>query len=139
MMHDVLVDLLVHGGVTSERPWIREQVKFIAPVPGYDRHFTMLAHLGIEMVPVPMNADGPDVAACRELVKDPTVRGLWVVPTYADPRTDPMVRHQIAMAFEWYAATLASADQGEAVLAEADKESPPSPSAPSPDPAQPPR
>jgi len=95
MMHDVLVDLLVHGGVTSERPWIREQVKFIAPVPGYDRHFTMLAHLGIEMVPVPMNADGPDVAACRELVKDPTVRGLWVVPTYANP-TGAVVTQEVA-------------------------------------------
>jgi DNA-binding transcriptional MocR family regulator len=86
MMHDVLVQLRLHGGLTSERPWVREEkVAFICPVPGYDRHYTMLAHHGIEMLPVPMRADGPDVAACRELVKDPKVKGMWTVPTYANP------------------------------------------------------
>jgi len=86
MMHDVLVHLLLHGGVTSERPWrAEERVTFICPVPGYDRHFTMLAHHGIEMVTVPMREDGPDVEACRELVKDPRVKGMWIVPTYANP------------------------------------------------------
>ena len=86
MMHDVLVALRLHGGVTSERPWVQEEkVTFICPVPGYDRHYTMLAHHGIEMVTVPMREDGPDVAACRELAKDPSVRGMWVVPTYANP------------------------------------------------------
>ena len=86
MMHDVLVSLLLHGGVTSEQPWVKEdKVTFICPVPGYDRHYTMLAHHGIEMVTVPMLEDGPDVAACRELVKDPSVKGMWIVPTYANP------------------------------------------------------
>jgi DNA-binding transcriptional MocR family regulator len=86
MMHDVLVSLRLHGGVTSERPWAQEEkVTFICPVPGYDRHYTMLAHHGIEMVTVPMREDGPDVAACRELVKDPSVKGMWIVPTYANP------------------------------------------------------
>ena len=86
MMHEVLVALRLHGGVTSERPWVQEEkVTFICPVPGYDRHYTMLAHHGIEMVTVPMLEDGPDVAACRELVKDPSVKGMWIVPTYANP------------------------------------------------------
>ena len=70
MMHDCLVQLLLHGGPDSPRPWSQEEtVKFICPVPGYDRHFTMLASYGIEMLAVPMQDDGPDVAAVRELVK----------------------------------------------------------------------
>ncbi|KGN33794.1 aminotransferase [Knoellia sinensis KCTC 19936] len=86
MMHDCLVQLLLHGGPDSPRPWSQEEtVKFVCPVPGYDRHFTMLASYGIEMVPVAMHEDGPDMAAVRELVKDPSVKGIWVVPTYANP------------------------------------------------------
>ncbi|KGN33473.1 aminotransferase [Knoellia flava TL1] len=86
MMHDCLVQLLLHGAPDSPRPWSQEEtVKFVCPVPGYDRHFTMLASYGIEMLTVPMNEDGPDVAAVRELVKDPAVKGMWIVPTYANP------------------------------------------------------
>ncbi|CAN7172640.1 aminotransferase [Knoellia sp. LjRoot47] len=86
MMHDCLVQLLLHGAPDSPRPWSQEEtVKFVCPVPGYDRHFTMLASYGIEMLTVPMHEDGPDVAAVRELVKDPAVKGMWIVPTYANP------------------------------------------------------
>ena len=87
MMHDVLVQHLLHGGVDSPRPWKdEEKVTFVCPVPGYDRHFTMLASYGIDMVTVPMLDDGPDVAAVEALVKDdPSVKGMWVVPTYANP------------------------------------------------------
>ena len=87
MMHDVLVQHLLHGGVDSPRPWKdEEKVTFVCPVPGYDRHFTMLASYGIEMVTVPMLGDGPDVAAVEALVKDdPSVKGIWIVPTYANP------------------------------------------------------
>ena len=87
MMHDVLVQHLLHGGVDSPRPWKdEEKVTFVCPVPGYDRHFTMLASYGIEMVTVPMLDDGPDVAAVEALVKDdPSVKGMWIVPTYANP------------------------------------------------------
>ena len=96
MMHDVLVGLRLHGGVTSERPWsTEEKVTFICPVPGYDRHYTMLAHHGIEMVTVPMRDDGPDVPALRELVKDPSVKGMWIVPTYANP-TGSVVTQEVA-------------------------------------------
>ncbi|WP_323792535.1 aminotransferase class I/II-fold pyridoxal phosphate-dependent enzyme [Nocardioides sp.] len=87
LMHQVLVDLLLHGGPGSDRPWKDEPVvKFICPVPGYDRHFSMLADFGIEMVTVDMHADGPDVDAVAALVKDdPSIKGLWIVPTYANP------------------------------------------------------
>lgn len=87
MMHQVLTALLLKGGPDSPRPWAQEPVvKFVCPVPGYDRHFTMLAELGIEMLSVPMNPDGPDVEAVRALVADdPAVKGLWIVPTYANP------------------------------------------------------
>ncbi len=87
MMYQVVSWLLSHGAPDSPRPWSREEsVKFVCPVPGYDRHFTMLADLGIEMVTVPMREDGPDVPAVRALVADdPSVKGMWLVPTYANP------------------------------------------------------
>ena len=87
MMYQVVTWLLLHGAPDSPRPWSQEEtVKFVCPVPGYDRHFTMLAELGIEMVTVPMHDDGPDVAAVRALVADdPSVKGMWLVPTYANP------------------------------------------------------
>ena len=87
MMHDVLVQHLLHGGVDSPRPWKdEEKVTFVCPVPGYDRHFTMLASYGIDMVTVPMLDDGPDVAAVEALVQDdPSVKGMWVVPDVRQP------------------------------------------------------
>ncbi|NHA67347.1 aminotransferase class I/II-fold pyridoxal phosphate-dependent enzyme [Phycicoccus flavus] len=87
MMHDVLVFHLLHGGVDSPRPWKdEEKVTFVCPVPGYDRHYTMLEHYGIDMVTVPMLEDGPDVDAVEALVRDdPSVKGMWIVPTYANP------------------------------------------------------
>lgn len=87
MMRDTLVYLLLFGGVDSDRPWGKESVvKFICPVPGYDRHFTLLESLGIEMITVPMNDDGPDAEAVARLVKeDRAIKGMWIVPTYANP------------------------------------------------------
>ena len=61
-------------------------MRFLAPVPGYDRHFALLESFGIEMIPVPMNEDGPDADECARLVADdPSIKGMWVVPTYANP------------------------------------------------------
>lgn len=99
MMHDVLVYHLLHGGVDSPRPWCQEEkVTFVCPVPGYDRHFGLLASYGIEMVTVPMNEDGPDVDAVAALVRDdPSVKGMWVVPTYANP-TGSVVTQEVAAA-----------------------------------------
>ncbi|WP_270887411.1 aminotransferase [Pedococcus sp. 5OH_020] len=87
MMREVLVDLWLHGGVDSERPWSQEEkVTFICPVPGYDRHFTLLSWFGIDMVTVPMHQDGPDAEAVARLAaSDRTIKGMWVVPTYANP------------------------------------------------------
>ena len=87
MMREVLTDLWLKGGVDSERPWGQEEkVTFICPVPGYDRHFTLLNWFGIEMVTVPMNEDGPDAEAVAQLAaSDPSIKGIWIVPTYANP------------------------------------------------------
>ena len=87
LMKDVLSYLWLKGGVDSERPWGTEgQVKFICPVPGYDRHFALLEWFGIDTVTVPMNDDGPDADAIAALVKDdPSIKGMWLVPTYANP------------------------------------------------------
>jgi DNA-binding transcriptional MocR family regulator len=97
MMYSTIVDFLLFGGVDSPRPWSQEEkVRFICPVPGYDRHFSMLASFGIEMVTVDMHDDGPDMAAVEALVKDdPSVKGIWIVPTYANP-TGAVVSQEIA-------------------------------------------
>ncbi|MDN5789830.1 MAG: aminotransferase [Micrococcales bacterium] len=97
MMYTTIVDFILFGGVDSPRPWSQEEtVTFICPVPGYDRHFSMLAELGIEMVTVDMLADGPDIAAVEALVKDdPSVKGIWIVPTYSNP-TGAVVSEEIA-------------------------------------------
>jgi DNA-binding transcriptional MocR family regulator len=99
MMWETLVDLLLHGAPESPRPWSQEEtVRFVCPAPGYDRHFTMLQDFGIEMLTVPMHVDGPDMAAVEALVRDdPSVKGMWVVPTYANP-TGAVVSQEIAAA-----------------------------------------
>jgi DNA-binding transcriptional MocR family regulator len=86
-MHDVVVFSLLHGGVDSPRPWSAEPaVKFLCPVPGYDRHFAITETLGIEMIPVPMHEDGPDVDLIEELVAaDPAIKGMWAVPVFGNP------------------------------------------------------
>ncbi|MEL6194843.1 MAG: aminotransferase class I/II-fold pyridoxal phosphate-dependent enzyme [Bacteroidota bacterium] len=87
LMHDTMVNAYLHGVTNSKRPWGQERkVKFICPVPGYDRHFNICAHLGIEMIPVEMGTDGPDVGAISELVaKDDAIKGMWMVPMYSNP------------------------------------------------------
>ncbi len=87
LMHDHIVFSLLYGGVDSQRPWKDEPaVKFLCPVPGYDRHFAITEAMGIGMIPVPLLPDGPDVDLIEELVAaDPAIKGLWAVPMYGNP------------------------------------------------------
>ncbi len=87
LMHDTVVFSMLYGGVDSPRPWRDEPVvKFLCPVPGYDRHFAITETMGIEMIPVPIREDGPDVDLIEELVAvDPAIKGLWAVPVFANP------------------------------------------------------
>lgn len=88
LMHDVVVFSMLYGGIDSPRPWVQEQggVKFLCPVPGYDRHFSITETLGIEMIPIPMLDDGPDVDLIEELVAvDPAIKGMWTVPVFGNP------------------------------------------------------
>jgi len=87
LMHDVVVFSMLYGGVDSPRPWKDEpSVKFLCPVPGYDRHFSITETLGIEMISIPMLEDGPDVDLIEELVAaDPAIKGMWTVPVFGNP------------------------------------------------------
>ncbi|WP_278235316.1 aminotransferase class I/II-fold pyridoxal phosphate-dependent enzyme [Isoptericola sp. AK164] len=87
LMYDCVVQAMLFGAPGGEGPWSQQgEITFICPVPGYDRHFAICEELGIRMVTVPMTPDGPDAEAVAELVAhDPSVKGLWCVPTYANP------------------------------------------------------
>lgn len=86
LMHDVVCNAYTHG-IGGNKPWSQQgKVKFLCPAPGYDRHFTVTARYGIENVPVPMTAEGPDMDIVRRYVEeDPSVKGIWCVPMYANP------------------------------------------------------
>lgn len=85
----IMFDTVARGwisGFGGDAPWSElEQVKFICPVPGYDRHFAICEHFGIEMIPIALTGDGPDVQEVQRLVEDPAVKGIWCVPQYANP------------------------------------------------------
>ena len=70
IMHDTLIYALLKGTVDSAEPWSKAPIKFICPVPGYDRHFALCEQYGIEMVPVPLSQAGPDLDQVRQLVAD---------------------------------------------------------------------
>jgi DNA-binding transcriptional MocR family regulator len=96
IMHDLVVLSMLKGTVGSPRPWAQEdEVVFLCPAPGYDRHFAICEQYGITMRTIDMLDDGPDMAAVREAVTDPAVKGIWIVPTYANP-TGAVVSEAVA-------------------------------------------
>ncbi len=86
LMHDLVGFAYVHGFLDSDKPWSEQKVKFLCPVPGYDRHFTICEHFNIEMINIPMLADGPDMDLIEKLVaEDDSIKGIWCVPKYQNP------------------------------------------------------
>lgn len=100
LMFDYISQCYTHGA--GDAPWCTlKSVKFLCPVPGYDRHFTILEHFGIEMININMNEDGPDMDAIEEYVKDESVKGIICVPKYSNPQgitfSDDVVRRIAAL------------------------------------------
>ena len=86
IMFDLISFAYIWGTNDSPRPWKDEEtVKWLCPVPGYDRHFAITERFGFEMLRVPMTPDGPDMDVVEELVKDPQVKGMWTVPVFGNP------------------------------------------------------
>ncbi len=84
IMYDYIAQCMLFGA--GDEPWAAQKgIKFLCPVPGYDRHFSILEHFGIEMINVPTNGNGPDMDMIDELVKDEKVKGIICVPMYSNP------------------------------------------------------
>ena len=88
LMYDCIIRAFVFGVFGGSRPWGQQgKIKFLCPVPGYDRHFRITEEFGIEMINIPMSPEGPDMGLVKKFVEnDAAVKGIWCVPKYSNPQ-----------------------------------------------------